>query len=339
MPALQTQNLTTGYTRRRQQVVVSSDLELELNSGELTCLLGPNGAGKSTLMRTLAGMQQSLSGQIDLMSQDLQSMSASERAKYLSVVLTERPDGGLLNGYALVALGRQPYTGWSGRLTQHDRDKVQWAVDAVNAADIAHLPLTEMSDGQRQKIMIARALAQEPTVMFLDEPTAFLDLPRRVEILRLLRTLAHDTDMAILLSTHDLDLALRTADRLWLMDDNGGVHTGMPEALIINGTFARVFHSSGVPFDANSGGFNIYESGRAVISVTGDTVYATWTRRALQRIGFTVVDDDRQTDRRVTINDQSGRVIWIVQTARGHTQLHTLEDTISYITMDPESTA
>ena len=187
---LQTCDLCIGYApKRRPRIAVAADLGVELLKGELVCLLGPNGAGKSTLMRTLAGLQKPLSGEVLLEGRDLHGLSESERARLLGLVLTERVDVGNLSAYALVALGRYPYTGWDGRLSAADEEVVRWAIDAVGARDLAGRSVGELSDGERQKVMIARALAQEPAVLLLDEPTAFLDLPRRVEIVQLLRRL------------------------------------------------------------------------------------------------------------------------------------------------------
>ena len=158
-----------------------------------------------------------------------------------------------MTGYGLVSLGRHPYTGWTGTLSEQDQRTVQWALQAVRAQELADRLLVEMSDGERQKILIARALAQEPRVMLLDEPTAFLDLPRRVEVMDLLRRLAQENHQAILLSTHDLDLALRNADRLWLLSADGALYDGAPEDLILNGAFERVFSAEGVTFDSERG--------------------------------------------------------------------------------------
>ncbi|MGB1285485.1 MAG: ABC transporter ATP-binding protein, partial [Aggregatilineales bacterium] len=246
--ALITDKLAIGYrTKRRPDSVIAENLALHLYHGQLVCLLGANGCGKSTLMRTLAGMQPPLSGRVILSDDDLQALSIADRATRLSIVLTERPNLGLMNGYALVALGRHPHTDWMGNLSDHDKSVVQWAVDAVDARDIADAPVIELSDGQRQKLMIARALAQESDVILLDEPTAYLDLPRRVEMMRLLKHLAAETNRAILLSTHDLDLALRSADKLWLMSD-GVIRMGTPEDLILSGAFEATFQSEGVTF-------------------------------------------------------------------------------------------
>jgi iron complex transport system ATP-binding protein len=213
-----------------------------------------------------------------------------ELARLLSVVLTERVDVGTLSVYALVGLGRYPYTDWSGVLTEQDEKVVRWAVESVGAVDLAHRNVGELSDGERQKVMIARALAQEPAVMLLDEPTAFLDLPRRVEIMQMLRQLVRDTGRTVLLSTHDLDLALRSADRIWLMPHDAPMQVGAPEDLVLNGAFESAFHSEGVIFDPETGSFRIHRKQGGEIVLRGDEGIAMiWTRRALEREGFAVV--------------------------------------------------
>ncbi|MGQ9887193.1 MAG: ABC transporter ATP-binding protein [Aggregatilineales bacterium] len=288
MAVLETYNLAIGYTApRKPDVVIAHDLNVTLGAGELVCLLGPNGAGKSTLMRTIAGMQKPLAGRVTLCGDDITTLRPRQLAARLSVVLTDRPNVGLLNGYALVALGRHPYTGWLGRLSRYDEAVIRWAVDAVGARDLAERPVMELSDGQRQKFMIARALAQESELILLDEPTAFLDLPRRAEIMRLLRHLAAETGRAILLSTHDLDLALRSADTLWLLAD-GRIHAGAPEDLVISGAFEAAFQGNGVTFDRETGAFSVERKrGRAVV-VRGHGIPHTWTRRALKRAGYSL---------------------------------------------------
>jgi iron complex transport system ATP-binding protein len=194
----------------------------------------------------------------------------------------------LLTAASVVALGRHPYTDWSGRLNAGDQAIVRQAITAVGATALAERQIGELSDGERQKIMIARALAQQPAVMILDEPTAFLDLPRRVEIMQLLSGLAHEDERAILLSTHDLDLALRSADRIWLMSSDGSLKTGAPEDLILSGAFEAAFRAEGVNFDATTGAFRVGGDTRAKIHLHGNDLFAIWTRRALERAGFDV---------------------------------------------------
>ena len=185
-PILRSQSLSIGYPGH----TVAADLNLHLTQGRLVCLLGPNGAGKSTLLRTLCAMQPPLAGQVLLNGVDIHTISSRELARLLSVVLTDRVQVGLLSAYELVSLGRYPYTGWNGRLSAEDHRIIRQSIEATGAQDLAARPVDELSDGERQKVLMARALAQQPKLLVLDEVTAFLDLPRRVDIMRTLRRLA-----------------------------------------------------------------------------------------------------------------------------------------------------
>ncbi|MEM9953088.1 MAG: ABC transporter ATP-binding protein [Chloroflexota bacterium] len=298
---LEIHNLAIGYPKH----TVATNIKQSLIAGELVCLIGPNGAGKTTLMRTLAGMLSPLAGQVSLLGDDIRKIDARTLAQRLSIVLTDRVDVGLLTGYALVAIGRHPYTDWTGSLSHDDEAMVRWAVSAVGADDLAPRPLAELSDGERQKLMIARALAQDPALMILDEPTAFLDLPRRVEVMQLLRKLARETDRAILLSTHDLDLALRHADRIWLMPKGQALTVGAPEDLVLSGAFEKAFRSEGVQFDPRTGSFRSVEQAQKEIAVVGDGVARIWTERALERAGFVITPD---TDTVVYITEDGWQI-------------------------------
>lgn len=283
---LTTSSLTIGYPRQ----VLASGLNLELRPGEMVCLIGPNGAGKSTLLRTLAGMLPPLAGEVLLDGQNLHRLPPLELARRLAIVLTARVEAGNLSAWTLVSLGRYPYTDWLGRLTARDEAVILHAMELTGCLPLAARSIQELSDGERQKVMIARALAQEPRVLLLDEPTAFLDLPRRVELFQLLRRLSRQTGVAILLSTHDLDLALRLADRMWLFAMNGDLLTGLPEELALNGALERVFASEGVYFDHTIGAFRLHQPGRGPVSLhtISEGVAAAWTWRALERLGFEV---------------------------------------------------
>ena len=313
-PILKTTNLNIGYrAARKQRRSIAENLNLTIYAGELICLLGANGTGKSTLMRTLAGMQPALAGTVTLTGDDISRLKPRDMATRLSVVLTERPNVGLLDGYSLVALGRHPYTDWTGHLAEHDKSIVMWAVDVAGASAFAHYPVMELSDGQQQKLMIARALAQESELILLDEPTAFLDLPHRVEIMRLLKQLAHDTGRAILLSTHDLHLALRSADTLWLMA-NGEIQTGTPEDLVLNGAFEAAFQREGMQFDRATGSFSVMRESKKRIAIAGDGIVQTWTQRALTRAGFTPVSPGEDVSMCIEIAGSETQPEWILHT-------------------------
>lgn len=288
---LRSRDLSIGYRRRgRPDVVLARALNLRLRPGELVGLLGPNGIGKSTLLSTLGGGLQPLAGQVLLDQRDIARLKPQERARRLSLVTTAAPRPRLMSGYALVALGRHPHTDWLGRLTADDRDIIAWALDAVNGGGLAGQPVAELSDGQRQKLMIARALAQQSDIMLLDEPTAFLDLPRRIETMALLKKLAGTTRLAILVSTHDLDLALRNCDRLWLMSQ-AGIKVGAPEDLALDGSLGATFRAEGIHFDQRRGSFALDAAAGQRVYVPGEGEHAIWLRRALARAGYAL--DDR----------------------------------------------
>ncbi|GAK59676.1 ABC transporter related [Candidatus Vecturithrix granuli] len=311
---LETTHLTTGYmSQRRERKVVSTDLSLALIQGEVVCLIGPNGVGKSTLLRTLSGLHPPLGGHILLNSRDITTFTPKELARNLSIVLTERVHVGALPVFTLVALGRFPYTDWAGKLRPKDVEVVTWAINAVGAVDLTNRLVHELSDGERQKVMIARALAQQPKVMILDEPTAFLDLPRRIEMLTLLRRLARDTGTAILLSTHDLDVALRTADLLWILPKDGTLQTGAPEDLVLSGALEQAFKNDGVTFDQQHGSFSMNTRRDTQITLQGDGLYALWTRKALEREGFAVRISPNGSRIQVKIHGQPEATRWHLQ--------------------------
>jgi iron complex transport system ATP-binding protein len=289
-PLLTAEGLFIGYPSSRKPLrPVAGPLQLALVPGELVCLLGPNGAGKSTLMRTLAGLQLPLGGRLLLSGTDLASLSPSARARQLSIVLTERMEAGNLTVVELVRLGRYPHTGWLGGLSAHDEAQVQAALAATDTTNFAARPVAQLSDGERQRVLLARALAQDTPVILLDEPTAHLDLPNRVRLMRLLHRLARQTSKAILLSTHELDLALQAADRIWLMPADGTLHAGTPEDLVLSGTFAAAFARDGLAFDPATGAFQLHEPQGLAVRLLGDGAAAFWTRRALEREGFRMI--------------------------------------------------
>ncbi|MDM3853609.1 MAG: ABC transporter ATP-binding protein [Aphanizomenon gracile PMC649.10] len=329
---LKTHNLTIGYKTSQKTIRnVAANISTSLQTGELVCLLGPNGAGKSTLLRTLAGMQPPIAGEVKLLEDDIYKLPPQELAKRLSLVLTEKIDVGMLSAYALVSMGRYPYTDWWGKLSSEDENIINWAIKSVGAVNLAQRNVSELSDGERQKIMIARALAQSPMVMLLDEPTAFLDLPRRVEIMQLLRQLARDTNQAILLSTHDLDLALRLADKIWLLGNHGILHVGAPEDLILSGAFADTFRSEGVEFNIFSGEFNLNIPYKGEVKLIGEGVAAIWTIRALERVGFTVLQGGKSAPITVEVISSSQEVFWKVRKYKAVSTHYSLYEVIKFL--------
>jgi len=320
---LAARDLVVGYrSRRGGDRLLLTDLDLDLAPGELTCLLGPNGCGKSTLLRGLTGLQAPLAGRVTLDGHDLTALSSRRRARLLSIVLTEAVDGGLLRCADLVALGRYPYTGWSGRLQAADVAAVRWALRVTGVEALAERRVDELSDGERQRVLIARALAQQPAVLALDEPTAFVDLPRRVELAELLRSLARECGLAVLLVTHDLSLALRSADTVWLIEPVRSespalLHVGAPEDLALDGVVGRAFASEEVHFDLATATFLPRQGQLGTVVVAGHEPAATWAGWAMAREGLSVIADAADADLVVTATVAGGQRSWQVRSAAG----------------------
>ena len=315
-PALRTIDLAVGYRARRAPTVVLRGLNLSVKAGELVCLLGPNGTGKSTLLRTISRIQPALSGSVEIDGVESGRMSRRELARRLGVVLTERPVVGALSACGLVELGRYPHLGWHGRLSVRDREVVDQSIRAVAAEHLAARDFSSLSDGERQRFMIARALAQEPSILLLDEPTAFLDVPSKVQVMGLLRRLAHDQKLAIVVSTHDLELALRMADTLWLVAPGGTLHTGGPEDIILAGTLARAFQAESIHFHPEQRAFRLstHPRGRAVVQ--GGGLHAMLAAAVLEREGYEVVPEGIGS---LTVSIAPGSARWeVVIEGRGY---------------------
>lgn len=238
-------NLTIGYDGK----AVADGINATLESGQLTCLLGANGVGKSTLLRTISAFQEAVAGEVLYDGTPLNDISPKERARMIGVVLTQRPQVQYMRVRELVGLGRSPYTGFWGRLAEDDEAIVEEAMERVGIMPLAERLVHTLSDGERQKAMIAKALAQQTPVIFLDEPTAFLDFPSKVETMQLLHSLCHDMDMMVFLSTHDVEIALQMSDRIWLMNRDAGLSIGEPGELARHGVISRFIERQGVSFD------------------------------------------------------------------------------------------
>lgn len=252
--------LTIGHMTPRGNVRIQSDISAELRRGEFTCLLGPNGAGKTTMLRTLSGFIPPLEGSILIDGRNIASYKQSELASKIGVVLTERPSVSSMTVVQLVSLGRSPYTGFWGRLTDRDRQVTEEAMELTGIGGLRDRLVDTLSDGERARVMVAKALAQETPVIFLDEPTAFLDFPGKAEMMRLLRSLAHEQDKTIFQSTHDLNMALALADRIWLADRRLGVRVGTPRELADDGSLQRYFLRPGIAFDPEALEFRVETS-------------------------------------------------------------------------------
>ena len=279
-------NLSIGYRGKSDTKVVAQGICTEINGGELTCLLGANGVGKSTLLRTLSAFQPKLGGEIFIMGRELGTYSDKELSKTMGVVLTEKCDVRNMSARELIGMGRSPYTGFWGTLDKEDSRIVEESIALVKIENLASRMVHTLSDGERQKVMIAKALAQQTPVIFLDEPTAFLDFPSKVEIMQLLHQLTRETGKTIFLSTHDLELALQIADKIWLMDRQHGITIGTPEDLALEGHLSGFFARKGIVFDMETGLFRVENQYSSQVRLVGHGHKYAMVRKALQRNGI-----------------------------------------------------
>jgi len=295
---IELQQLSIGYKTNHKSKVVAQCIDAAINAGELTCLIGANGVGKSTLLRTLSAFQASLDGEIRIQGKPLKSYNDKQLAKVISVVLTEKCDLRNMTVKELVGLGRSPYTGFWGGLSAKDRHEVDAAIKMVQIKHLKYRMVHTLSDGERHKVMIAKALAQSTPIIYLDEPTAFLDFPSKVEVMQLLHRLSREMGKTIFLSTHDLELALQIADKIWLMDQKQGISIGTPEDLSLDGSLSQFFAHKGIFFDKNTGLFRIENKYITAIRMVGHGQKFAMVRKALERNGIFA---DRKVDAEIMI--------------------------------------
>ena len=267
---IEIRNLTTGYKVKKGEKIVSRGLNATLNRCELTCLLGPNGAGKSTLLRTLAAFQSALGGKVIVDNRDIKSYKTQELARLISVVLTDNSKINNMTAYEVIAMGRSPYTGFWGKLKERDKNMIDKCLNWIGIEDLKNRKMQTLSDGERQKVMIAKAIAQETPIIFLDEPTAYLDHPSKVQMMLLLHRLAKALKKTIFMSTHDLEHALQVADKVWLLDQDRGLTTGLPEDLAMEGKIEEYFNREGITFDRETCFFTINHETAREIAVVGN---------------------------------------------------------------------
>lgn len=313
---LNTKKLDIGYG----STYIAKNLMLQLYAGEMVCLIGPNGCGKSTLIRTLVGLQDSLGGNIEIKNKKLNKISLSDKSKLISWVLTDNMPTGSLRVSEIVEMGRFPYTNWFGKLSEKDKEIIDNAISAVHLSHKKDYRYNSLSDGEKQRTMIAKALAQDTPIIFLDEPTSHLDLPNTIEIMQLLRELARKTKKAILLSTHELELTLQVADKIWMMTPEK-LTKGLPEDLILSGSLQKTFGTERFRFDETTGGFRMNYPAKKEVSIKGDKgIYYYWTERALLRNGYKIIENSP-----IWINI-NGDGKWDLHLDTHHQEFYTIEN-------------
>lgn len=304
----ETVDLAIGYIARGKSTTVMDHLSLTAHRGELVALIGRNGTGKSTLLRTMVALQPPLHGTVRLQGQEINTLKSSGLPKIVSFTSTEPIALRNIKVREVVALGRFPYTNWIGSLTAGDERSVSDALEATGLLTFADRNIDNISDGERQRTLIARSLAQDTDLLVMDEPTAFLDLPSRYSIVGLLRKLTREKDKCVIYSTHDLDTAINEADRIWLMTETG-ICEGAPEDLMLSGKLAKAFESPLLSFSQTGGTFSFVREKLAPIALEGTGIVRKLTERALRRCGYRIEQDAAL---KVTVNDAADSTEWIL---------------------------
>ena len=328
MSILSAKELTVGYRKGNSTSPVISGLNLSLSRGKLVALIGANGIGKSTLLRTLVGNQPPLEGEVSISGIRIGEISRKNLSLLLGIVNTERTQAGALTVREVVSLGRQPYTGFLGILSKNDKSIVEKAMQDAGILHKASSFLAELSDGERQKVMIAKALAQCTPIIILDEPTAFLDVASRMETMLLLHNLAHKQNKAVLLSSHDLSQSMMLADELWAVTNDRKIISGNTEDVVLSGAMDSIFASSIISFDLLQGDFCINLDSQYDIKLNcNDKILKKWIGNALKRNGYGISNDEACKNEITAISPNE----ITVSTAQGSIKANSISDMIAII--------
>ncbi|MCK9448454.1 MAG: ABC transporter ATP-binding protein [Bacteroidales bacterium] len=306
---IELKNLEIGYTSNKRKTALLPLLNLCLNKALLVALIGSNGVGKSTLLRTISGLQVPLNGEVFIKGKPAKMLSRAALARLISLVLTDQPDEFYLKTEDVIAAGRYPYSNFWARLTAKDNEVIHQSMEDTGITHLKGRQLIHLSDGERQKVMIAKALAQDTPIILLDEPTAFLDYPSKIELMRLLQQLVHDQQKTILFSSHDLDLVLRSSDRVWLMAKSKGIIDDLPEQLVMDGHINAFFDTSSLSFDTLQGYFKPVSSEKLPLrNRISDPLLSKWVTNALVRKGFEV--NKKSDNYSGQISFEAERFVW-----------------------------
>ncbi|HLO58320.1 MAG TPA: ABC transporter ATP-binding protein [Bacteroidales bacterium] len=327
--AVTLKDLQIGYQTRNSRKVVLGPVNAEIAHAEMVGIVGRNGIGKSTLLRSVAGIHNLISGEITVNGRSLHELSLRNRAKIMSYVSTDPVQAFQIRVHELIAMGRIPYTGWFGKMSPEDSEAVQNAVRLTGLEKFLKKSVHELSDGERQKVMIARALAQDTPVIILDEPTAFLDVPSRYEILRILSDLSVKNGKTILFSTHDLSLAMDIADKIWLLAENT-IFQGAPEDLLISNVFRKLFLNSPAEFDTKTSSFRFRKEPTKEMVLQGHSKYRTLTKKALERAGFHCSDEEGSV--MIRMEEHDGKPVWCLQRIAGEAiEFYSIYDLVGFL--------
>jgi len=334
-------DLEIGFGKRKgREKSLTGPVSTTAFSGELIAVMGRNGCGKSTLLRTIAGLMDALQGEIHILGIALADYSRKELARIMGYVSTEVVRVPGLTVERLVALGRYPHTNWMGKLDSADLKVIEHALDLTSLQALRDRDLDELSDGERQRAMIARTLAQDTQILILDEPTAFLDLSHRYEIIDLLGNLALYQGKTVIYSTHDLQIALQQADKIWLIHQQEMLE-GAPEDLVLSGRLSDALRQTGsgteIKMDPQTGEFAVKRSLKEDIfllsgaeSLSGMAGLEAWTRKALERNGFRVTEN-KETSIHVLFDIETGSPRWTLEKNDERVEFNSIYDLSLYL--------
>ena len=325
---LSIESLLIGYISGNTRKVLLPPLTARAYKGELIAMVGQNGIGKSTLLRTVTGLQYPLGGIITINGKQISSYSRMDFARCIGYISTEPLRVSNMKVYDLVALGRYPHTGWLGKMTGEDNDIIFDAIEKVGMQLFVNSYITEISDGERQRVMIARALAQDTDLLVMDEPTAFLDIRSKYEIVHLLHDLSKRRGKTNIFSTHDLNIAVSEADKVWLILKDS-FREGAPEDLIIDGGFDELFKNSLVRFNQTDGSFTFRNEFRGNIKITGEGIARVWTEKALNRAGYSVSGENAEMT--IEIIKTTSANSWIMEKGQLKKEFNSLYDLVNWL--------
>ncbi len=321
---IQLENLSTGYKTRDGDKTVSGGINISAEKGKLIFLTGPNGSGKTTLMKTITGHLKPVSGRIIIAGTETTALKRGDLSKKISVVLTEIPDPGFLTVYEVTALGRATHTGIRNRLLEQDRIKISESISLMGLSGIKNRLFNRISDGEKQKTMIARALSQDTEIICLDEPSSHLDFPSKIELVSYLKMITEEGGKTVIVSSHDLDIAINSGDIMWLLDKNGDITSGTPEDLALSGIIGRVFNRNNFRFSEENGEFIIENDSGRKITFEGEPVPLYWTEKGFRKVGGG--DETDNSVKKVTIKIKNGKYVWVMNGK----EFDTIEKAVSF---------
>ncbi len=325
---LQTVDLTIGY-HGRQNNILTGRFNVSVKEGELIALIGRNGIGKSTFLKTISKLQNPIAGKIYLENKELKTIPAKDLATIMGFVSTEQVYVNNLKVYDLVALGRYPYTNWFGTNRENDRQMIESAIRMVNLEQLAFKNIRQISDGERQRAIIARTIAQDTRLIVLDEPTAFLDLPNKYEIVHLLNRLSCEKRKTVIFSTHELNIAMEEADKIWLMTAEGIVE-GAPEDFILEKKFSGMFDKKGSAYITDKGELKIKKEFNRKINLVGQGKEFQLTRKALERIGIECTQE-QQTTEKISVSVNENLYEWNLESGSDCRKFENIYSLVDYL--------